>query len=363
MREVAGQTAANALEAERFNPRSVVVVLSRTRETPTLWWSDEVRADTGLCALETQGFWFNGKISRQIRAWEIPWFLLKLLPTYLALRRRYDYMFTFECSLVSFGLSFWQTLFGARKPRHVILQFIMREKTSKMSSKLQYAAMKWCFRSLHLAVCSAAGEAEYYRRAFNWPDHMTAFVPYHSTVRLVDRHCARDDGFIMAAGRVFRDYPTFFEAVGKRHNAIVVASASAPRPPKESPNISFMNDIPLAQFEDLMCRAALVVVPLEDRELSAGQLVMVLAMTLGKAVIATRTTGTVDYITHVVDGLLVEPVNVMAMREAIDQAMSYKALRARMGEAARRRMLAGHLPHQYTRLVRQALKRRSTVLC
>jgi hypothetical protein len=150
--------------AEATSPRTVglrsAIVTIGTQPTMP-WWRDEILLDPDLCALSVCQVSFRGKASKQATIWELPFFLLHMLPVYLSLRRRYDYMFTFECSLTTFGLAFWQTLLCSRRPRHVVLQFIMREKTRRLSSRIKYAAMKWCFRSLHLAICSATREAEY----------------------------------------------------------------------------------------------------------------------------------------------------------------------------------------------------------
>ncbi len=73
-------------------------------------------------------------------------YLLKLLKELVALRRKYDYIYTTECDLNGLGIALWQSLFLMRRPRHVILQFIMREKTRSFGSRLKCALMTFMFR-------------------------------------------------------------------------------------------------------------------------------------------------------------------------------------------------------------------------
>lgn len=337
--------------------RSVVVTLGPPLERP--WWWNEIKRDSDLCPLDFRRVVFRNKTSRQIRTVELPLVLLTLLKEHLELRRRYDYVFTFECDLTTFAFAFWQTLLFQRRPRHVVLQFIMREKSASIASRTKYAFMKWCFSSLHRVVCSSRAEAEYYAEAFNWPQHKTAFVPFHTSESITPLHDTPDVPFVLAAGRTFRDYPTLLRAVeGSPHRVVIVAARESVDPGPRPTTIELLEDIPLTEFDRLVRTASVVVVPLNETHISTGQLVMLHAMAAGRPVIATRTSGTVDYITHGENGLLVPPHDPRALRSAIDLVMGDSELKASLGVAARRAVLERHLPHHYTRAVRNLLQQR-----
>ncbi len=324
------------------------------------WWWQQIQADAGLCKITVKHLTYrNKRSSKEIGALELPFFLLRMLPVYLELRRQYDYVFTFECSLTSFAMAFWQTLLFSRKPKHVILQFIMREKTASLASRLKYALMKWLFSSVHLAVCSARAECEYYREAFGWPASKVAYVPYHASATIELPPPGSDGGYLFAAGRTFRDFPTMIAAVRPTsHATVIVASRSVAKLPTDAPHIRLHEDIPIAEFSKLLEGARVVVVPLQDRRISTGQIVILHAMALGKPVIVTRTSGSVDYIDDGENGLLVPPSDPEALRRAIDRVMSDAGLRQRLGEAARKTVLKKHLPHHYTQMVRLTLLER-----
>jgi glycosyltransferase involved in cell wall biosynthesis len=329
----------------------------RQQAPPRPWWWEQVKKDEGLCDLDVRTFSFKGKLSKEISGAELPLFLLKMLPFTWRLRT-FDYVFTFECSLTSFGIAFWQTLFFMRRPRHVILQFIMREKTASLSSRLKYACMKWCFSSMRVAVCSASAEARYYREAFGWPETKAAYVPMHTSADLVLPPPAdgADDGTVFAAGRTFRDFPTFLDAVrDSTHATVIVASRQAVKGLELTPNVRLYEELAFAEYRSLLERAGIVVVPLKPVLISAGQLVILHAMAAGKAIVATRTPGTLDYIEDGVTGLLVSPGNAGELRQAIDRLSGDAGLRRRLGTAAREAVLAHYLPHHYSQRVRRVL--------
>ncbi len=58
------------------------------------------------------------------------------------------------------------------------------------------------------------------------------------------------------------------------------------------------------------------------------------AMSMGKAIVATRTKATESYVTDGVNGLLVEEGNSQAMKEAIEKILVDEKLRTRLGDAA-----------------------------
>ena len=121
------------------------------------WWWDDIRLDRQLCRLDYIQLKFRGKKSKQITTADLPFFLLTLLRELLVMRRKYDYVFTVECDFAGFGVALLQSLLFMKRPRHVILQFIMREKTTRLSSRLKYALMRFMFRSVHRVICSSRG--------------------------------------------------------------------------------------------------------------------------------------------------------------------------------------------------------------
>lgn len=335
--------------------RSAVITMGPPMSEP--WWWKDIDMVRASCGLEFRRVIFRNKRSQEVKTFELPALLLKMLLVHLQLRKRYDYVFTFECDLPTFAIAFWQTVFRTTHPRHVILQFIMREETKSLRSRVKYVLMRWCFSRVHRVMCSSTEETEYYKEAFRWPLQKVAFVPLHTSRSLVrdDVRALTADAYVLAAGRTFRDYPTLLEAVsGADYRTVVVAQRGSIRAPVPS-NLELHEDIPSSLLETLMDGATVVVVPLTKLRISAGQLVLLQAMAGGKAIVASNTGGMADYIQHEVSGLLVEPGDPGALRAAIDRLMGDESLRIRLGRTAREAVVSRHLPDHYGSRVKAML--------
>jgi glycosyltransferase involved in cell wall biosynthesis len=333
--------------------RSAVISMSLSDQPP--WWWDHIKRDRQLCEVDHLRVNFRGKRGKQITTLELPFFLFKVLARMFSWRK-YDYVYTVECDLVGLGLAFWQSLLFVRKPRHVILQFIMRERTDRRLSRLKYALLAFVFRSVHRVICSSRTEADYYRSAFSWEPAKACFVPILTDPSyLADPVPASRGDYLLAAGRVFRDYATAIEAVkGTPFKLVIVGAAGVSREVVRDEQIEVMEEIPQDRFNELMQGCAAVVIPLMDRKISVGQTVLLQAMAMGKMVIATRTAGTLDYVEHGVNGLLVAPGDVGDLRSAMCAAGD-AALREALAQRARETVVKRHLPHHYTAAIRRAV--------
>ncbi|MFN2310109.1 MAG: glycosyltransferase family 4 protein [Gammaproteobacteria bacterium] len=256
-----------------------------------------------------------------------------------------------------FGIAFWQTLLGMKRPRHVILQFIMREQQPDWKSRLKYQVMKLVFSSVHRVVVSSKGELAYYREAFRWKPEKLIFVPLHGAPEHAYRPVPESEDYIVSAGRSFRDYQTLVDALQDLPiRAIIVGGAGAKQRYACTHTLQVLENIPLDELDALILKAKAVVVPLEDRQISIGQSVILQAMAYGKAVIATRTPGTVDYIRHLETGILVPPHDIPAMKAAL-RMLEDAATRNRIGQAARAQIRQHHLPSHYADRLSEALSR------
>ena len=140
--------------------------------------------------------------------------------------------------------------------------------------------------------------------------------------------------FLVAAGRSWRDYPTLLAALADppvpAHLFIGADDLPGLRPP---PHVTLHREVPREQYLDYLRRCAFVVIPLVATERATGQVVLLEAMSLGKAVIATRAPGTVDYMEDGITGLFTEPGDSNALREAIRRLWTDPALRDRLAAA------------------------------
>jgi glycosyltransferase involved in cell wall biosynthesis len=333
---------------------SLVLALGPLADLP--WWWEEVKADPDLCDLTYTRITVGNKRPRQISVLDLPFLFLKVLCVLFRARSRYEYLFTVENDYNSFAVSFWQTVLFLRRPKHVILSFIMRERTRAISSRLKFLLMRFLFASVNRVVCSSRMEIDYYTKVFHWPHSKAGFVPLLTATELLEYNTEDAEGYIFSGGRVYRNYDILLRAVADSSYHTVVVSETEVPGLLGHPNIEPLNQIPLEQFYSLLAKSRIVVLPLEDKSFSVGQTVLLQAMAMGKPVIATRTAGTMDYVDDFATGILVQPNDANGLKEAIDKLMRNEGLRSRLGKNAKDVIRDGHLPHHYTRNVRNLLR-------
>jgi glycosyltransferase involved in cell wall biosynthesis len=182
-------------------------------------------------------------------------------------------------------------------------------------------------------------EREIYQEWLGIPKERFEFVPFHEKEIPVTFTENNTDPFITALGSAHRDFPTFFHAVEKLNLPTIVASGKRAL---EGLNIPFQVKTPFgiskADCLRLAQEARISVVPLlpNPKVTAAGQVTIVEAMAMGRAVIATRCHGAEDYIQHGETGLLVEPESVDDLMQAIKMLWNDPELRNRLGQAAQR---------------------------
>jgi glycosyltransferase involved in cell wall biosynthesis len=155
-------------------------------------------------------------------------------------------------------------------------------------------------------------------------------LPFHTDIINPESDFSHN-GYVFSAGKTGRDYQTLLEAVrGLNTRVIVVSDQYHAQGLQLPPNVQLMVDIPYEQYLKLLKEAYFVVVPLIKLVKSTGQVVILEAMGLGKPVIATETIGTVDYLQHGVNGLMVPVGDHEALRASIENLLSDRDLYERL---------------------------------
>lgn len=194
-------------------------------------------------------------------------------------------------------------------------------------------------QAVDLWVVHSTAEVRAYSDWLGLPAERFRFVPLQRPVEPIEFQEDLDQPFLLAMGSARRDYALLVQVVAKLGiPTLIVAAEHAVHGISMPPNVTVRRGLSSAQCNELAQRARLCVVPVANRETASGQVTAIDSMMYGRATIATRCVGTVDYIDHGVDGWLVEPGSVPDMAEAIAQLWAEAGLRQRLGENARQRV-------------------------
>jgi glycosyltransferase involved in cell wall biosynthesis len=144
-----------------------------------------------------------------------------------------------------------------------------------------------------------------------------------------------------------RDYSSLFQAVDKLPVKLTVAgyghwyarekngSVNVPAPA----NVHTTSHLSQLELRRMYARAQFLVLPIRDLIYSAGATASLEAGSMARAVVAFRSRGITDYIIDGETGILVEPGNVSAMRDAIQYLLANPGEAKRMGQNARQRIV------------------------
>ncbi|MBM0740901.1 glycosyltransferase family 4 protein [Phormidium sp. CLA17] len=180
-------------------------------------------------------------------------------------------------------------------------------------------------------------ERDMYSQWLGIPKERFEFFPYQVSEIPITYQENTTQPFVAAIGSAHRDFSTLFTAIAKLNLSTVIASGPRALAGLELPTCA---QAPLgigkADCLQLAQEACINVVPLipNERVTAAGQVTIVEAMRMGRAVIASRCNGIEDYIIHGETGLLVEPQSVEDLVQTLDLLWNDKELRNRLGQNA-----------------------------
>jgi glycosyltransferase involved in cell wall biosynthesis len=220
-----------------------------------------------------------------------------------------------------------------RKAPTLAWSFNLGQIYTGLKGRLARAAMKRIDRF----VVHSRREITNYSTWLNLPPERFEFVPIQRADIAIEHEEDTDEPFVLAMGSAARDYRTFIEAMKKLNlRTVIVAAPHAIEGIELPSNVQLLSKLSAAECHALAQKARINVVPIANDQTASGQVTVIEAMTLARAVIATRCIGTEDYITNNETGLLVAARDANALAEAVDRLWNDASTRAQLGSAARK---------------------------
>lgn len=193
------------------------------------------------------------------------------------------------------------------------------------------------------------------------PAEKLVVVPYYADIEFWAPVRGREEPLVLAAGREHRDYRTLAMACADLEARVFIAAGSLHSPaasesrPERWPANFELGFADYQALRELYARASVVVVPIVETDFQAGITTLLEAMAMGKAVVSSATSGRAAVIVDGINGLAVPPGDVRALRGAVARLLENPAERARLGEEARRTVVAGHSVEAYARQLAEHL--------
>ena len=232
---------------------------------------------------------------------------------------------------------------GAAQARIVLMPFIFTGRQSQLMNRLRLYYYRIVMRRVSLAICHSAQEVGVYERLFAGCGTCFVFVRWGTDVPSASKIRASrgdpagwDRPVVVAAGKSGRDYRMLAAATeGLPCQVVIVCNdESVLAGVVERPGLTILRSSFGLDYLWQLLNADVVVVPLAATDISAGQMVFIQAMALGRPLVVTRLPAAADYLVDGETALLVPQGDVAAMREAIERLLSDPAAAARLGASA-----------------------------
>lgn len=255
-------------------------------------------------------------------------------------------------------------------PATIVYETMILKSRDGATSRLFRIYYRIVLSLIGVGICHSAREVARYDAAYPEARGKLVFIPYSTTLTERTALASRADvagssrsGYIVAAGRSGRDYLTLATAVEEldvQLKIICDVPTSLAGIPK-SPKIEILANCFDSSYLHSIADAMFVIVPLSIDDISAGQMVLLQAKAMGKAVIVTRTSTIEDYVTDGQDAILVDRGSVEQMRDAIRSLMEDISLRERLGRAAAQSFETRNRTEAYVQQLVKALQTRKAL--
>jgi glycosyltransferase involved in cell wall biosynthesis len=284
---------------------------------------------------------------------QLAWFALRsgIASLLLSRPRPKILLLNSDIEVVVFGIL--RALLFRRSTGIILTSFIHTNRQSAWRNALRKLYFRWVLGFTERAVVHSRLEAERYPLLFGMPEDRFAFIPWGTTIAfrdtlLRDRSGLRTPGgapYIVTAGRSGRDHATLFRAVDDLHIDLrVICDLQSAL--GTVPHSARIHVLPHCYGDDYILQL-FGAEPLAVQDISAGQMVVIQAMALGKAIIVTQTPTIEDYVTDGEDALLVPPGDATAMGRAIRRVLEDPCLRERLGCNAMARFERSYTTRQH----------------
>lgn len=218
-------------------------------------------------------------------------------------------------------LAFLRSLFRIKHPPLVVIDV---ESFGRKRKGIALKIIKFAIMSINYVIYQATVHEKYYNEYLPELKQKSCFIPLGVkwSVESMDLIRKIDDEYVVSSGKQgkkFRDWSTLLNSIkplASRIKLKIVGKERLVKGEDIDPNIEIPKNIELIpytygiEYSNIIYNSKFVILPLVEREQSVGQLTLLHAMALGKAVIVSDISGIRDYVRDGETAILYKPGDV-----------------------------------------------------
>lgn len=249
-------------------------------------------------------------------------------------------------------IGFFSRFFHVRKLNPLyVMTFIYKPKKG-LIGKLYYSFIRFSISSEYIdkIICFSSTEPDYYSNLFNISNDKFVYVPLGEDLDIPNIDVEKRHG-VVSLGLSNRDYDFLIEVFKDLPYSLQIY---ADHDERIASNIRMSGEMLEDKVIDVLNEAELLVIPLQDKNISAGQLTALHAMQLGVPVVATDSDGIRDFIEDGKNGYLAD--NIIAIwKEKIDILLSDKSIWDKMSKSAKEMYIKKHTVASMARYIAEII--------
>jgi glycosyltransferase involved in cell wall biosynthesis len=186
-------------------------------------------------------------------------------------------------------------------------------------------------------IVFSSNQVQLFVEHFGVPADRITMVHYGADTEFYRPKTAAGGRFILSVGKSGRDYATFLAAIEQSGlPAKIACPAECLNGLRIPSNCEVLGSVSNVAYRSLMAEASMVVIATTVPSYPAGQSVLVEAMAMAKCVVISESPAIRDYVSNGVDGFMVPPADVAALRDQVVELFSDARRREAVGGNALR---------------------------
>jgi glycosyltransferase involved in cell wall biosynthesis len=272
-------------------------------------------------------------ISNYLSEFYVP--LLALKP-----RNRFDVTISWQMRLgICYGI-LKRAVHRNKTPVHVIQDFHIDLTKKRWPYRLQIALMKMAIPGIDYFFCTSTEEEKIYSEMFGISRSRITFLPLMAPRSHFEEPDRPKKDYIFSYGNSDRDFETLVRAVSHLNIKTYILSRRYQSDVPLPENVSILRDrIPEKELIGWIASSRMVVFPLKDYHVSAGQLSMLEVMALARPLIITENMATKEYAVHRQSALFFAAGNDKELADNIRYLWNQRESAEQMGQQARQAAL------------------------
>jgi glycosyltransferase involved in cell wall biosynthesis len=185
-------------------------------------------------------------------------------------------------------------------------------------------------------IVHSSAELTNYSKYLNLPQDKFEFIRLHKPIMAITELEDVETPFLLSMGSANRDYKTLFSAIKRLQYPLTIVAPKHILANLDIPSsVTIKSNLSIEECRALVQKALINIIPIDNQYTASGQVTVIEAMMYNKAVIATDTLGTRDYIENGKTGLLVSSKSVDELESAIETLWTDSILRKSLADQAK----------------------------